>query len=118
MIIKAITVFFKKLFKLQKAQLKTIYLSEVPDNLLDSTIYIVGEKGYYWFAVMLCPCGCKKKIHLNLLQTSSPNWNILRHRDGTISFSPSIVNKTGCRSHFFIRQSKIVWCSKLISRRR
>lgn len=111
--IKAIIRLGKRLFQTGiTGRLKAKFLTEVPDALNDATIYVVGENGYHWFAVMLCPCGCKQRVHLNLVQSASPKWRFHRHPNGALSFSPSIARSKGCKSHFFIKESKIVWCTK------
>ncbi|MGM9773992.1 MAG: DUF6527 family protein [Candidatus Egerieousia sp.] len=50
------------------------------------------------------------KVELNLNKESSPSWTLKWHVFGTISFSPSIWRKNGCRSHFFLKKSLIYWC--------
>jgi hypothetical protein len=83
---------------------------ETPDLLVENHFYLVGQKGYIWCGVMLCPCGCKKTIHLNLLPKGSPKWAYRIEKNKTISIYPSIWRSSGCRSHFFLNQGKIHWC--------
>ena len=89
---------------------RTIHIEELPTTLRPNCIYVVGENGYQWFAAMICPCGCGEVLHMNLLQQSRPSWSVLKHDDGTVSLSPSVWRKKGCRSHFFLRRGVVDWC--------
>ena len=85
-------------------------VEEFPDLLKPATLYIAGEEPHMWAAALLCPCGCGDVIHLNLLEQANPYWSVRRHRDGSVSLMPSVWRTKGCRSHFFIRNSRIDWC--------
>jgi len=97
-------------FRRPKAPLRTIWVEELPDNLDANTIYVAGENEYVWFAAMLCPCGCGETLHMNLQAATRPCWQLLQHRQGTVTLHPSVWRKVGCRSHFFIRRGRIHWC--------
>jgi Family of unknown function (DUF6527) len=86
------------------------YVSELPDNLSDDFIYVVGENGFQWFVALNCPCKCGDFIHLNLLTEARPCWEIERHSDLTLSVKPSVWSLKGCGSHYFIKAGKIKWC--------
>jgi Family of unknown function (DUF6527) len=86
-------------------------VEDLPDTLKPETLYVAGEEPYAWAAAMLCPCGCGDVIQLNLLKQARPCWTVRRHRDGTMSVIPSVWRTKGCRSHFFVRQSRIQWCT-------
>lgn len=90
----------------------TCFLEETPDNLKSKTIYIVGEKGHRWMIVFLCPCGCKAKIYLNLLPDARPRWFLRVYKDGSVGVSPSVWRRVGCRSHFYLKRGKVLWCLK------
>ncbi|MDN3582099.1 DUF6527 family protein [Mucilaginibacter flavus] len=85
------------------------YVDDVPDQLRSGTVYLVGNAGYYWQTVMLCPCGCSKVLYMNLMDDYNPYWKY-KIVGKTISLSPSIDRTVGCRSHFFLTYGKIVWC--------
>lgn len=89
----------------------TVRIEELPEVLEARTIYLVGEKGYLWFAAFGCPCSCGETVFLNLLPEQRPCWKIENHADGTVSLAPSIWGLRNCRSHFFIRRSRIDWCA-------
>ncbi len=59
----------------------------------------------------LCPCGCGARIYLHIDQKrgSHPSWQLNIDADGLPTLTPSI-NDTGCKSHYFIRGGKVIWC--------
>ncbi len=59
---------------------------------------------------MVCPCGCRETLFLNLLQDEFPNWKWRIGADGTVTLTPSVWRKIGCKSHFFLREGMIQWC--------
>lgn len=83
---------------------------EVPDRLKSQVGYVIGQNGHEWHIVMSCPCGCSAPIYLNLLPDDFPRWELTRHCDQSFSLFPSVWRTTGCRSHFFVRRSRIEWC--------
>lgn len=85
-------------------------VSELPDDLKDDFVYIVGENNFLWFVALKCPCRCGDIIHLNLLPETKPCWKVDTHLDGTVSIKPSVWSLNGCSSHYFVRNGKIEWC--------
>lgn len=86
-------------------------MEEVPDEVLPNTFYVVGSPDSPQYGIMLCPCGCGRHVDLNFNPSSTPCWKLKFHPLGTISVTPSIWRKSsGCRSHFFLKYSRIVWC--------
>ena len=86
-------------------------MEEIPDKVLPNTFYVVGPPDTPLYGIMLCPCGCGRNVDLNFNPSSNPCWKLKFHPLGTISITPSIWRKSsGCRSHFFLRYSRIVWC--------
>jgi hypothetical protein len=90
--------------------LKTVPVEELPDQLIPKSVYIVGQEGNLWYAAMICPCGCKETLHISLYPDGRPRWKLTENADRTISITPSVWRKVGCRSHFYITHSEIVWC--------
>lgn len=84
------------------------FVNDVPDYPANKTLYIVGDDGYFWQFVVICPCGCKSLLYMNLMDDQHPFWKYSIN-NGLISITPSIHRKVGCESHFFIRESEIVW---------
>ena len=87
----------------------TVHANELPDNLRRRTIYLIGENNFFWFAGLLCPCGCESVIQLNLIPEVRPRWLFEEHADGTVSLTPSIWSRRGCGSHYFLKRGLIVW---------
>ena len=52
----------------------------------------------------------KSQPKANLLAQASPCWTVRHHRDDAVSLMPSVWRTNGCRSHFFVRNSRIDWC--------
>ncbi len=82
----------------------------LPQRLERRTLYVVREDGFNEQVAMICPCGCKQVLHMNLLPDERPCWAIEKHRDGSYSLSPSVWRKVGCGSHFWFRRSRVHWC--------
>ena len=85
------------------------FIDEVPDKIEPYIVYLIEHEGYYWQAVMICPCGCKKHLHMNLISDHKPYWQFKIDKSDHISLSPSIHRMIECRSHFFVRKGKIIW---------
>jgi len=83
-------------------------VEDEPEIISPKTIYIVGDEEFQAIAIMLCPCGCNSKIHLNLLPGNKPTWSIST-KSGALTLKPSVWRKVGCESHFFLRKGKIIW---------
>ena len=75
-------------------------------------LYIVGETERYKWAILSCPCGCGKRIDICLMPSAIPRWHLVL-RGGDATLSPSIwVPRERCGSHFWIRNSQIIWCER------
>ena len=85
-------------------------MDDIPEEIDSKTILVVGDPDRPQYAVFLCPCGCGRRIELNLNPESTPRWKLKWHLLGTVSLSPSVWRKSGCWSHFFLKRSKILWC--------
>lgn len=83
---------------------------QLPVILKKRTLYIVQEDGFLEQAAMICPCGCKKTLHMNLLPDERPCWHVAQHKDGTTSLHPSVWRKKECGSHFWFRRGRVQWC--------
>jgi hypothetical protein len=88
---------------------KLLYVADPPEIVLNYTIYIIGHKEYPWLIVFKCPCGCGALVQLNLLKEATPCWSFEVSKKGKIDILPSVWRKQSCRSHFFVRKSKIYW---------
>jgi hypothetical protein len=82
----------------------------LPKKLKRRTLYVLQEDDFEEQAVMICPCGCKSILHMNLLPDERPCWRVTRHEDGTATLQPSVWRKKECGSHFLFRNGRVVWC--------
>lgn len=105
---------FKKIgwFFKRDGRLRTIRTEELPQNPSAKEIYVLGEGENLWFVALLCPCGCGAILQMSLLPGANPRWRLAKHDDDSVSLEPSVWRKVGCRSHFFIRRGKIIWCGE------
>ena len=86
------------------------------DKLEEGVLYIVDSGTQREQTVLFnCPCGCGNVIDIPYYRADQqkelfPSW-AYRERQGKVTLSPSVFS-TGlpCRSHYFIRDDKIVWC--------
>lgn len=90
---------------------RTVVVEDLlPEQLARRTLYIVQDDGYLEQAAMICPCGCRRILHMNLLTDSRPCWKLTQHANGTVSLHPSVWRQKDCRSHFWFRQGRVYWC--------
>ncbi|WP_353477497.1 DUF6527 family protein [Arenibacter sp. M-2] len=85
------------------------YVEDIPEYPARRILYIVGSIKSSWLLFFKCPCGCDKVIHLNLMEDESPRWSytMIRNR---VNIAPSIHRLKGCKSHFWIKKGRIIWC--------
>lgn len=84
-------------------------MAEAPKKLRRGVLVLVGEGSEPWAAILMCPCGCDARTELLLAPGPETYWRLSQGRTGT-SLTPSVWRTSGCRSHYFIRDSSILWC--------
>jgi hypothetical protein len=90
---------------------RTLFVQEqLPGTLKPRTLYIVEEDGFQEQAAMICPCGCKRVLHMNLIPDERPCWKFTDQNDGTATLHPSVWRKKDCGSHFWFRDGRVIWC--------
>jgi len=72
--------------------------------------YLVSPNNQPKWAIFRCPCGCDQVITLSLQKVHQPHWSLRTERDGSPSLYPSIWQRVGCCSHFWLREGRIFWC--------
>jgi len=83
------------------------FVEFIPKDLEDGVLYI-SER--YKVAVHKCASGCGEKVVTPL---SPADWQVRRH-DDLVSLYPSIGNwNFACRSHYWIRENRIVWAASM-----
>lgn len=56
-----------------------------------------------------CPCGCHQILVINVDVKAGKAWK-LQDKNKKITLTPSVCRTTGCKSHFFVWQSQVLWC--------
>lgn len=86
-------------------------LVELAPSSLEPGVLYISRK--YQLALHLCCCGCGEKVVTPL---SPAEWR-LRLVKGAATLSPSIGNwSMACRSHYWIRDNRVVWSGPLSQR--
>ena len=85
-------------------------VEHLPPKLERRSLYVVSEDGFEEQAAMLCPCGCGRVLHMNLLPDERPYWKLTRHEDGSASLHPSVWRTKDCGSHFWFKTGRVHWC--------
>jgi len=88
----------------------TVVEDHLPDNMDKKSLYVVVDDGYIEQVAMICPCGCRNILHMNMLPDERPCWSLTENPDGSRTLHPSIWRQKGCFSHFWFRNNKILWC--------
>lgn len=92
-------------------QWQLIYVEDPPDIVKKGCLSVVGTKADPYQVVMGCPCGCSSPIFLDLVPSKTgQHWKLSEDSKGAATLSPSIWRTDECKSHFWLRKSRIVWC--------
>src|SRR5260221_6064773 len=78
-------------------------------KLKSNTFYIERRVTKDKWLHFLCPSNCNEKLSVNLMKSMSPSWELNYMNNHTLSLYPSINKTDGCKSHFFIINSQIIW---------
>lgn len=88
------------------------------DSLEDGKIYVIYQTALAEHSgpsvQYLCPCGCKQHVFLPCRDAGNPRsrepqWELDLTTDGKVNISPSILEKAGCKSHYFIKAGEVQW---------
>jgi hypothetical protein len=82
-----------------------------PNRLPFRDIVLAKEDDEEWAVGFRCPCGCGKNLELMLVDEAKPNWSISIDAKQRPTLRPSVHLTTGCKSHFWVKTGKIIWCS-------
>ena len=80
-----------------------------PQKLPRRNLVLAREDNEDWAVAFRCPCGCGKRLELLLIEEANPNWSINISKEGKPTLHPSVWLKEGCKSHFWLRNGKIIW---------
>lgn len=88
-------------------ELSCEFVTAIPDKLAAGTLYVSME---YATVVHRCCCGCGNEVVTPLSPT---DWRLIYDGEG-ISLHPSVGNWSfNCRSHYWIRDSKVLWAGPM-----
>lgn len=91
-------------------RLRVLCVDDPPDRAEPGILYLVGEVAEPWAAVLSCPCACGARTELLLLKGEDTYWRVAVENDGRVTLYPSVWRTTGCRSHYLVHASQIIWC--------
>jgi len=90
--------------------LRIIEADTLPAKLPLRSLVLAREDGEDWCVGLRCPCGCGQRLEMMLLKNVKPRWDVTLDPRGRVTLHPSVWLRAGCRSHFWIRAGKVVWC--------
>ena len=94
----------------RRRSLKIVNGDMLPERLPRRNLVLVRDGDEDWAVGFRCPCGCGQRLELLLLKEVKPRWDISFDQRGRVSLHPSVWLRVGCKSHFWVRSGKIVWC--------
>jgi len=93
-----------------RRSLKIVEGDMLPPKLPRRNLVMARDSGEEWSIGMRCPCGCGQRLEMMLLKGVKPRWNASVDRRGHVTLHPSVWLQQGCKSHFWVRSGRIVWC--------
>ncbi|HBM13265.1 MAG TPA: hypothetical protein DD390_11275 [Rhodospirillaceae bacterium] len=81
-----------------------------PEIIRSRNLYLAKDDGEDWSVAMRCPCGCGDRLELMLATEARPHWSVRSKPNAPPTLQPSVWRKAGCKSHFWVRDGRIVWC--------
>ena len=93
-----------------RRSLKIIDGDTLPAKLPRRNLVMARDDGEDWAVGLRCPCGCGQRLEMMALREVKPRWDVAVDRHGYVSLHPSIWLREGCKSHFWVRAGKIIWC--------
>ncbi len=80
------------------------------EQVMDREFVIVRADRLLKWACFRCPCGCGNLISLALTPDKRPSWSVRLDWLARPSVWPSVWQKSGCWSHFWIKKGQILYC--------
>jgi hypothetical protein len=82
----------------------------LPPKMPKRNLVLVRDGKEDWSVGFICPCGCNRTIELLLVNDAKPRWDLAVDVKGRPTLTPSVWLNDGCRSHFWVRCGKVIWC--------
>lgn len=93
-----------------RRSLKVVEGDMLPAKLPRWNLVLARDGDEDWVVGLRCPCGCGQRLEMMLLKEVKPRWDISVDQGGHVSLHPSVRLRDGCKSHFWIRSGKVLWC--------
>jgi hypothetical protein len=93
-----------------RRRLRTVEGDSLPAKLPLRDLVLARDDGEDWCVGLRCPCGCGERLEMMLLEGVKPRWDVILDGHGRVSLHPSVWLQSGCRSHFWVRKGKVIWC--------
>ncbi|MDF0584179.1 DUF6527 family protein [Bradyrhizobium yuanmingense] len=93
-----------------RRRLRVVAGDSLPPRLPHRDLTVARDDGEDWCVGFRCPCGCGHAIELLVIPEARPRWAISTDSEGYPTLSPSVWRNQGCRSHFWVRGGRIIWC--------
>lgn len=84
-------------------------VEDIQDIYEYGKLYLVGTNGNFWCTAFHCPCGCGELLELLLLEDATTHWSVEFIDSDHIDLSPSVWKTHGCKSHFFVKNNRVIW---------
>jgi len=81
---------------------------EAPVALAAGRVVLIGDYNDLKWLLLGCPCRCGETLWVNLMAARNPYWLLRRDTIGAITLTPSL-DVSRCRSHFWVRENRVVW---------
>lgn len=106
-IFRYLTLLFDRFFT---RSLVIIKGDSLPNKMPICSIVIAIEEDEVWCVGLKCPCGCGYIVELPIINEANPRWDFQINPKNKISLYPSVSLNKGCKSHFWVKEGKIIWC--------
>ena len=110
----------KGIFRFKKSNFKkpvihftsVIKMDKTPsnDDINEKDFIEVVYQGKPMWALFKCPCTCGFTISLSLQKAHDYQWRVSINKKGRPDLYPSVWQKGGCHSHFWITDGRVIWC--------
>jgi len=88
-------------------EIEPVFVDTVSGPLELGKLYVSKK---YQTVLHLCACGECNELTVTPLHDPKTGWQYTEN-DGKVTLHPSIGNfQMPCRSHYWIRENKVVWC--------
>jgi hypothetical protein len=89
----------------RKVPVTLVWVDTMPDyNTMEDGVVYISEKYHTSTHRCLCGCGSKTVLPINERPGRDFGWDLAKHPNGKVSFTPSIGNYP-CKAHYHITEN-------------